>query len=672
MKILGITHPISSNTGAALLIDGHLVSAVEEERYLRIKHAPFKLPLDSINFVLQNSKLTFSDIDYIAIGFSKVGKIFFSRLFQLISSKNLHEIPSLYLRWMRWITLQKKFNNLPNTDTPMYFVRHHVAHAASAFYASGFKEASIITLDGSGGEESGCIFFGKDNKISLVSRITDDQSWGMAWEKITNHLGFRAHSSEGKVMGLASYGRPSIESMDFIDWNSPIPKIQKNKFVNYLSEIPIRCRDGIILQEHKDLAASIQLATELAIQKIVEYAININKTRNVCFAGGVALNCATNGKMAQLSSIEKLFIQPIASDAGTAIGAALYLNTKLSKQPNTWKMKHLYYGPSFSDEEILHILNKAKIRSFKWIDDIKDIAKLIATGNIIGWHQGRMESGPRALGNRSILADPRFIEKNAQVNSIKGREAWRPLSPSILSEYLHEYIIGRIIEPDYMIIAYKATEKAKNNIPATVHIDGTIRPQSVSQETNYKYWKLIEEFRRITNIPALLNTSFNLAGEPLVCSPEDAIGTFFRSGLDYLVMGNFFNLEMIRINCKFSTKKILVCTDEYPPKVWGGMSRSLETIVETIANYGYSIDVLTHIRSSAANQLHSIYDNNAYKVFWLKYPLLSAQKMWNTLDLNSYDVFYFNGRGFALLAQYIKHNYKQKSIIYSSRSNYLF
>jgi carbamoyltransferase len=538
-NILGITHPISANTAAVLLVDGRPVAMAEEERFLRVKHAPFKFPLDSINYCLDYAGISEADIDAIGIGFSRVKYVFLARLWQLVTSGQFGRIPRLYLRWMRWITLENKLKVLSKFSAPLHFVRHHLAHAASAFYASGFAEAIVLTLDGSGGQESGMVCLAKGNRLSPLASISDDHSWGMAWENVTTHLGFRAHSDEGKVMGLSAYGEPRSEGLPAVDWSCTIPAIDRRMLSRYLAGIPRREPGDPILQAHKDLAATLQLTTQKAMEKTLRRASEHTGIRSFCLAGGVALNCASNGRLAQLVFVEELFVQPASNDAGTALGAALYVHSQETCLRKQWRLEHLYTGPAFQEREIQRTIEETGISSFRRLRAMEEVAEVLAEGKIVGWFQGQMEFGPRALGNRSILADPRETKVRDRVNIVKGREPWRPLAPSILEEYLSEFVVGAIKEPYYMIVAYEASERAFREIPGTVHVDGTLRPQAVRAEHNPRYWELISTFHELTGVPAVLNTSFNLAGEPLVMNPEHAIGTFFRSGMDYLVLGDF-------------------------------------------------------------------------------------------------------------------------------------
>ena len=262
----------------------------------------------------------------------------------------------------------------------------------------------------------------------------------------------------------------------------------------------------------------------------------INK---VCLVGGLALNCSSNGRLAQQKFVGDLYVQPISNDAGTSLGAAFYVQQSLKGEQISHRLDHLYWGPSYSDNDIKTFLETEKISTFKRLDGFMEVARFLNQQKIVGWFQGNLEVGPRALGNRSIFADARNIQMKDRLNVIKGRELWRPLAPSIMSEFLQEYVVGKIQNPNFMIVAYEATTKAKETIPAALHVDGTLRPQSVSPETNKSFWDLMNCFYKLTGVPGLINTSFNLAGEPNVLSPRDAIGTFFRSGIDYLVLGDY-------------------------------------------------------------------------------------------------------------------------------------
>lgn len=531
---------MSHNNAACLLKDGKIVAFVEEERLNRIKHSPNIAPLKSIEFCLKEANIKLSDVDIIAVGLSSAEELFRFKLKMSLSRQFLPILKDLYTEK---IITQSYENLLPfvrSKNSRVLFVRHHIAHAASAYYLSGFDQANILSWDGSGGQESGLLIEGRGNDLRIIDVIDTFQSWGFVWEFITEKLGFRKHSDEGKVMGLAAYGTPSKSGLRFIDKGGSFPRVNRSAFETFIRTIKQRDRNEPLTEYHKNLSATLQAETENAAEKMLCFLYQKNQIKNFCVTGGVSLNCSVNGYILQLPFVDKLFVQPVSQDAGTALGAAVYAYVQRTNKRPVSKFDHTYFGSFYSNEYIEHMLKTAKITTYKKTKNIeKEVAKLLTEGAIIGWFQGKMEAGPRALGGRSILADPRKESMKDKVNIIKNRELWRPLSPSILEEDAQSYLEGKYQRSPFMIIAYKTKANKRKEMPAVVHIDGTCRPQTVSKSTNPKYWNLINEFKRLTGVPVVLNTSFNLAGEPIVEKPEDTISTFFRCGLDYLAIGDY-------------------------------------------------------------------------------------------------------------------------------------
>jgi carbamoyltransferase len=540
MIIVGLTHPISRNNAACLLIDGQLVAMAEEERFSRVKHAPRVFPQKAIEFCLDFAGITYDQVDYFAISHDQPWS----------SLRNIRITePIVGIKWAI-----KQFRDLKRSEeklSPLYqitpdrkkivYVRHHMAHAASAYFASGFDSAIIMSLDGSGDSESGLLAIGQGKEISVLKIISNSESWGKAYEFVTEALGFRYNSEEGKTMGLAPYGKPDINIFPFIEWKKEIPTINYKKRTEYFKNLTPRAPGDPILGTHKNLAASIQDAIEKAAIQMAEYMHRKTGVRKICLAGGAALNCSMNGKLASLPWLDGIFIQPAAHDAGSALGAALYVYEKNVTQRSPWIMNHAYWGPEFSNQDILCTLKNFEGRVlFRYCENICSLtAKKLADGNIIGWFQGRSEVGPRALGNRSILGDPSRTEMKDLINlKVKNREVWRPFAPAILEEDMARYFDFYRKSP-YMILAFDTNDK-KNEITSAVHVDGTARPQSVSKETNPKFWQLINSFKEITGIPALLNTSFNVAKQPIVNTPLEAIETFISCGMDGLAIGDYW------------------------------------------------------------------------------------------------------------------------------------
>ncbi len=533
MNILGITHSCySANNAACLLINGKLIAFAEEERFIRKKHAPRIGACQATKYCLDQAGITIKDLDYIAVGFDDCPRPFSQILF-LNQDKNRKK--TLYLRKFKW--------NQPFSfkDPRVININHHISHLASSFYLSGFKQVNLISLDRRGESESGLLGYGDGLDMRIFHRVNNQETWGGLYEDITGLLGFKKHSQEGKTMGLASYGTPYPERFNFIDWNAkPVPKIDYQKKLAFLSKIKKRNRYDQITQEHKDLAATLQTVLEKAVLQMVKYLYQQTNSKNLCLAGGVALNCAMNGALLNSEYVDNIYIQPASSDAGTALGAATYVYVKKTNQLPKFVFNHAYWGPQFNDQEIEVMIKECKVNKYHQSENIfKEAAEKIAQDKIIGWFQGRMEAGPRALGNRSILANPANPKMKDMINkNVKKREPWRPFAPSILEEDAPDYVENYYPSP-FMILAFKAKKDKLKDLIATAHVDETVRLQTVSKKTNSNYWKLINEFKKLTKIPAVLNTSYNLAGEPIVCTPRDALRTFYASGMDCLAIGNY-------------------------------------------------------------------------------------------------------------------------------------
>jgi carbamoyltransferase len=545
--ILGITDTVCQDNAAALLVDGELVGMVEEERLNRIKHAPRMAPQKSIQWCLERAGVKLEDVDIIAIGFDHPNTVFLDNMRTKVKrfvkrQTILRNAREEFRYWRRHRYHLAQLDPYLKMRDKILFVRHHMAHAASSFYLSGFDHASIISLDGSGGQDAGLIGTGRGNDIEVVQYVDRESSWGEFYERFTGALGFKPHSDEGKVMGLAAYGDPQGQVFPFIRMSNgtEIPHYDREGFLKALKEIRPR-EKGVspINGYHENVAARLQYSLEQVVGRMAEVVHKRTGFTDLCMAGGTALNCSCNGKLLGLPWVKRIFVQPAAADCGTALGAAVYAHVKLTGQRPKTRFNHMYWGPEFSNDEIEKVLKQAKV-PYRKVDRIgEETAKLIAQNKIVGWFQGRMEVGPRALGGRSIVAnptDPRM--KDAVNNHVKFREPWRPFAPSILADCMEEYFGTKHPSP-FMILAFQAREEVKPKIPAALHVDGTGRPQTVEKETNPRYWDLINEFRKISGVPVVLNTSFNVAGQPIVCTPKDAIGTFYICGLDALSIGDF-------------------------------------------------------------------------------------------------------------------------------------
>lgn len=536
MKILGITHPYSWNTAAALIVDGKLVAFAEEERFTRVKHAPRDFPKKSMEYCLREGGITQGQVDHIAVGMDSLWSVVLPNLWP---PQPLRFAYGKIERTMREIRRGNEVMPFSTKDPRVCFVNHHIAHIASSFYLSGFDRSNFISLDGAGGGESGMIGWGEGAKLHVDQRITNAGSWGALYERVTKVLGFRPHSHEGKTMGLAAFGTPHPETINFINWSKPVPEINHSKRNAWLRSLTPRKPGEELTQKHKDLAATVQDALERALIQMAGHLVQKSGIRSLCMAGGVALNCSANGRILHSGTVDDIFIQPASSDAGVALGAAVARYVELTGKRPDFVFDHAYWGPQYADEEIEKILKEAKLPYERAPDIEARTAQMLKAGKIVGWFQGRMEVGPRALGGRSILADPSIPGIKDKVNSeVKHREMWRPFAPSMRFERMGEYV-EHPYESPFMILAFQARKDRVDQFPSAVHVDNTARAQGVKRDVNPRYYKLLEEFEKATGRGVILNTSFNVAEEPLVCSPRDALRTFYCCGLDALVMGNF-------------------------------------------------------------------------------------------------------------------------------------
>lgn len=525
--ILGITHPTNLNSAACLLAGGELVAMAEEERLNRLKHSQGNPANLAIAYCLKAGGITLDDVDAIAIGNDHNVRDY--GLGRLTMAKNFY--------MQRALMDQLVFSR---SDRRIRYVNHHLAHALSAYDLSGFDAANVITLDGTGGGEAGFLAIARGNDFEIVHRIPNTSSWGHFYTLVTEIVGFAPHSAEGKTMGLAAFGTPDPHLFDsFIDWQGEIPVIDKPRRRKFLARYTPRRPDEPLTQEHKDLAASLQHALERAGFMMSEFLYKRSGIRNLAMGGGCALNCSMNGKLRRLPHVDHIFVQPAAHDASTALGAAAKVHRELTGERPRTRLEHAYWGPEYNDAATEQAIRYARYPKWRRSSDApREAAQMLADGKILGWVQGRMEMGPRALGGRSILADPRRAEMKDAVNKqVKGREPWRPFAPSFLEEDAADYVTSPYPSP-FMIVAFDSKPENRDRIQAAAHVDGTVRVQTVSRRHNPMYWSLLSEFKKLSGVGALLNTSFNVAGEPIVCSPRDALRTFFCCGMDALVIGN--------------------------------------------------------------------------------------------------------------------------------------
>ncbi|HZG43011.1 MAG TPA: carbamoyltransferase C-terminal domain-containing protein, partial [Longimicrobium sp.] len=441
--------------------------------------------------------------------------------------------------------LQYSFGDLAKTK--IFFIDHHLAHAYSAYNLSGFDEAIVLVVDGRGAYQATSIYHGQGDRLRRVRWLPYPNSLGMLYESFTDLLGFERHSDEWKVMGLAAYGEPTVPMDPHITITDDGYRVHARTLIgrSWTDLSPLTARYGPrrnpekqITDEDRNLAASVQKATEDAMFSLLRDALGRIPSKNLCLAGGVAMNSKANGKLLASGLIERIFIQPAATDDGTALGAALAGYHRITGEMPRYEMRSAYLGPGYSQEEMEQALRVYKIPFHRSERIARVTAQLLAQGNIVGWFQGRMEFGPRALGNRSILADARDPEMKDKVNdSIKFRENWRPFAPSVLLEKRADYFQPDAPSP-FMILTHTVREDKRLIIPAVTHADNSARIQTVDPSVNPRYWEIIHEFEKITGVAVIMNTSFNLRGEPIVCEPKDAIRTFFSSGLDFLVLGD--------------------------------------------------------------------------------------------------------------------------------------
>lgn len=547
MKILGLTAPISENTAACVVIDGKLVAFAEEERFNWLKHAPRMLPQKAILYCLEKASLSIDDIDCIAIWYDSFAKWWIkniiSNFFKEFNFKRWffewgayveYFFKMVRLKWfLQWLAIDKK-----KIIKKIRYYSHHLAHAASTVRVSWFDESLILSFDGVGENEAWLLWYLRNNKIHKVKSIKINQSLWWLYSTVTWICWFKEHSHEGKLMWLAPYGKPDLSIFEWIAEITDSGYILKNNW-NYKLNKKYKRRSPIdeITQEYKDLAATVQYFLELAGQNTTKWLYQKVGIKNVCLAWWVSLNCDMNSKILALDCIENIHIQPAANDAWTALWAALEAYVEL-----TWKkcekQNHTYFWPNYSDEEIEQLLIESKLK-YRKLKSIKEVAEKIHEWKTIWLFQGRMEFWPRALWNRSIVANPSLLWIKDKINvEVKHREEWRPFAPSVLEEYAAEYFEKYYFSP-YMILTFYVKKEKIKDLNAVIHVDNTARVQAVSKDTNPKYYELINEFYKLSWVPVLLNTSFNDKEKPICLSPRDAVQTFYTTWIDTLVLENF-------------------------------------------------------------------------------------------------------------------------------------
>ncbi|MBA3650268.1 MAG: carbamoyltransferase [Chthoniobacterales bacterium] len=602
MNILGISS-FYHDSAACLVRDGEILAAAQEERFSRIKHDS-DFPKQAIAYCLQAAGLTSgSELDLVAFyekPFAKFDRILSTSL--ALAPRGLRPFLKAAPTWIKQkIWLKEIIRRELEFEGKIVFPEHHESHAASAFFPSPFEEAAVLTIDGVGEWTTSSIGHGSGNRIELLRELRFPHSLGLLYSAFTYYLGFRVNSGEYKVMGLAPYGEPRFRDRilaELIDLK-PDGSLRLNlKYFNFLAgltmtnrrfaalfEGPRRQPEMALTQRHMDVARSLQAVVEEAMLRMARHAHALTKSSNLCLAGGVALNCVSNGRILREGPFEKIWIQPAAGDAGGALGAALLAWHQFENKPREISItggdrQHgSFLGPDYDAGEFLRT-RKITATELPNDDLFGEVARLLAQGHVVGWYQGRMEFGPRALGNRSILADPRIGKMQETLNlKIKFRESFRPFAPSVLRERVSDYFELEEESPYMLLVAaVKSTlrkdekqsaasadflerlKAPRSTIPAVTHVDYSARVQTVSAEENPRFHQLLTEFEQQTGCAVLVNTSFNVRGEPPVCTPEDAYRCFMRTGMDYLVLGNFLVVKAAQLKLATSPADELVAS----------------------------------------------------------------------------------------------------------------
>ena len=609
MNILGIS-AYYHDAAACLLRDGEIIAAAQEERFTRKKHDA-EFPINAIAYCLKEAEIEPYEVDYVV--FYDKPFLKFERLLETYlayAPRGFKSFATSLPIWLKDKLFQKSVISRDLKDLwgreidwsrRLLFSEHHLSHAASAFFPSPFEEAAVLTMDGVGEWATTSLAIGKGNQLSVIKEIHFPHSIGLLYSAFTYYTGFRVNSGEYKVMGLAPYGEPRYAELikkHLIDIKKDGSFLLDMSYFNYATGLtmtsakfhdllgaPPRQPESELTQREMDLAASIQAVTEEVVIKLARAVAQETGLKNLCLAGGVALNCVANGKLLRNRIYESLWIQPAAGDAGGALGAALgayhlMLNQPRKKPRGMDGMKGSYLGPQYSEEEITQRLSSigAVFESLNEEEMIERAAQALADGKAVGWHQGRMEFGPRALGGRSIIADPRSPTMQKLLNlKVKYRESFRPFAPSVLREDLANWFNTDVDSPYMLFVGYVREDKRRHTtaeeqalfgidklnvlrseIPAVTHVDYSARIQTVHLETNPRYYKLIMRFKELTGCPVLVNTSFNVRGEPIVSTPEDAFRCFMGTDIDTLVVGNYFLTK----ECQ-NKQLVMTCMNEY-------------------------------------------------------------------------------------------------------------
>lgn len=560
MLILGIS-AYYHDSAACLIKDGQVIVAIEEERFSRIKHDN-NFPYKAIEFCLKSQKIKVEEIDCVAYYEKPLLK--FERILEtFLDSWPFSFVPFLkgIPEWLGYkIKIEATIKKL-GFKNQIFFIPHHYSHAAATFYPSPFKEAAILTVDGVGEWQTTGLWRGENNKIIPLKKIDFPNSLGLLYSTFTAYLGFKVNEDEYKLMGLAAYGKPKFvkEIYSIIDVKDDGSFELNLKYFGFRESFsmfnsrfeklfgPARKPEEKITQRHKNIAASIQAVIEEIYFKMLNHLYSITKSENLCLSGGVALNALANGKIYERTPFKNIYIFGAAGDSGAAVGAGLFVYYQIVPAAKKQPINNLYFGSSYDNQQIETTLKKYRLKYKKFVNEeelINKTAKLLSQGKIIGWFQGRCEFGPRALGNRSILCKPNPRSMKTKINIIKKREQFRPFAGSILRTKVNDYfeVPEKNLWSPFMTFCFKVKKEKRHKLSAIVHKDGTCRTQTVDK-TNGRYSNLIKRFYHLTGIPCILNTSFNLKGEPIVENPQQAVEDFLRTKIDYLVIGDFLVLK---------------------------------------------------------------------------------------------------------------------------------
>ncbi len=570
MKILGLIG-FGYNPGAALVVDGRLVAHCEEERLTRLKGSHFMFPGKSAAWCLHSAGLSLADVDQIAWAWDqpaynfRVPAFFLKSFFKQLGSSNTGNVLTVaeFLLENNPRSVRQKIVEglrvvgLSGRVPPIEFLPHHKCHAASAYYMSGFDDANVVIVDGSGETYTSSIFHGKGNELRDVEHAEIPNSLGWMYAAITEYLGFIAYRDEGKVMGLAAYGERNDEYFEKIEKVIRVdresfevdprycllgPHNEGKHYSDHMIELfgePRRYGQPLEGRE-KDIAFAAQTKLEEAALAMVRRANSRNPSPNLCLAGGVALNCKMNGTLRGAEGIEGFFVQPSSSDAGSALGAAILISTQAGEWKNE-RLTNVFYGPSFDDDAIREKLDNAGVR-YSAVGELPErVARAVSENQIVAIYRGAMEFGARSLGHRSIVANPLNPDMKDIVNArVKFREGWRPFCPSMTREAAARYLTPADDEAPFMIVAYEMREEMRAALPSVVHCDGSIRSQTVDRSVEPFWWECIDQFGKLTGEPIVMNTSLNVRGQPIVESPHEALACFFSTGLDAMAIGNYW------------------------------------------------------------------------------------------------------------------------------------